>query len=127
MSWDKGRDLCVDLTVTCPFTADNYPLSQDQAARHLKTAEKRKLEKHAASCVRMGRGAHPMAFSPWGSTGPLASTLTQEILKRSVADLEPEAKGVRIQELRQNLSITLACSLARQLSLRDRVLEDTID
>jgi hypothetical protein len=54
-------------------------------------------------------------------------SMTQEILKRSVVDLEPDCGGIRIQELRQNLSITLARSLARQLSLRDRVLEDTID
>jgi hypothetical protein len=127
VAWDKGRDLCVDLTITCPFTAENYPLSQEQTARHLKTAEKRKLDKHAASCTRMGWGAHPMAFSPWGSAGPLAKSMTQEILKRSVADLEPDCRGIRVQELRQNLSITLARSLARQLSLRDRVLEDTID
>jgi hypothetical protein len=127
IAWDKGRDLCVDLTVTSPFTAENYPLSLDQAGRHLKAAERKKLTKHAASCAAMGWGANPAAFSPWGTTGPAAASILQEILKRASADLESAAKGTRIQEMRQNLSVTLARSLAKQLALKNRMLEDSID
>ena len=71
--------------------------------------------------------ANPAALSPWGTTGPAVASILHEILKRASADLESAAKGIRIQEMRQNLSVTLARSLAKQLALKNRIIEDPID
>ena len=127
LSWDKGRDVCIDLTVVNPFTAESYPLSLEGARRHLNAAERDKLAKHMASCQSMGWGAHPVAFSPWGGAGSAAKSLVHELLKKAMSELDSSAKGQRTSQLRQNISLALAREVARQLSLRNRVIEESFD
>ena len=123
LGWDKGTDVCVDLTISSPLSLDCFPLNIERAKRHLNEKEKDKKSKQLAQCEAMGWGHHPAAYSPWGGQGTAARSLLFEVLKRATADQQGWAKTQRILELRQNLSITLAREVAKQLSLRCRVLE----
>ena len=113
--------MCVDLTITSPLALDAFPLSVEKAKRHLNEAEKEKRSKQLPSCEAMGWGHHPAAYSPWGGQGTAARSLLWEVLKHATSDQQGWAKTQRILELRQNLSITLAREVARQLSLRCQV------
>ena len=123
IGWDKGMDVCVDLTVTSPTALDCYPLNPEKARRHLNEAEKAKKAKQFDACDAMGWGHHPAAYSPWGGQGTAARSLLHEVLKRATADQNGWAKTQRILELRQNISVTLAREVARQLALRCRVVD----
>jgi hypothetical protein len=112
----------VDFTVTNALSADNYPLVPDTAARHLKRAEEQKKLKEGPACNATGWGMHPAAYSHWGAMGPMAKTLLVEVSKRVANDLPHAAQPNRVGEIRQNLSITLAREVARQLSLRSTFL-----
>jgi hypothetical protein len=124
VSWCKGTDLCVDLTISNPFTKDQFPLSMERVNRHLASAEKSKQDKHRASCTAMGWAAQPAAFSPWGGTGPAAKNLLAEVSKRITSTLMPALRAERAREMRQNLSVTLMREVARQLQLASQVLDD---
>ena len=123
IGWDKGSDVCVDITITSPLGMEAFPLSIEKAKRHLNDAEKEKKTKQLPSCQAMGWAHHPAAYSPWGGQGTAARSLLWEVLKHATADLQGWAKTQRILELRQNPSISLAREVARQLSLRCQVLE----
>jgi hypothetical protein len=58
-----------------------------------------------------------------GGQGPKCKWLIEEITKRVTADLPMAAHASRATELRQNMSLTLAREVARQLSLRCRVVD----
>ena len=45
VGWDKGTDVCVDLTVTSPTSVSCYPLTSEKAQRHLNDAERAKKTK----------------------------------------------------------------------------------
>ena len=87
MGFSKGLDAEVDLTVTCPCTLDQYPLTPDTARQHLPAAEAAKLHHNGASCKAMGWECLPMAYSTWGEEGPGAKKVFQEKLKWSTADI----------------------------------------
>ena len=63
LSWDKGRDIAVDFTVTSPLTSDCYPLTHEGARRHLKNAEELKYsqERQTLSATSMQWGLQPAA------------------------------------------------------------------
>ena len=123
IGWDKGTNGRVDFTTTSPLRLDPYPLSLEKAKRHLNEAEKAKRAKQLSSCHAMGWGHHPAAYSPWGGQGTAARSLLYEVLKRATADQQGWSKPQRILEMRQNISMTLAREVAKQLSLRCRVQE----
>ena len=123
LSWDKGVDTCIDITISHPLQADCHPLSLDHAKRHLSAAEQRKLTKHHESCTLMHWSSHPAAFNPWGGTGPAARSLLTDILRRATSDLDEKSRNLRITEIRQGLSMALAREVAKQLALRTRIVE----
>lgn len=123
VAWDKGRDVAVDFTVSSPCTLDCYPLSPERARRHLSDIEAKKTALQKDMCHQMGWGHHPAGYSPWGGQGAHARSLLYEVLRRATADLVGWAKAQRLAELRQNLALTLAREVARQLSLRCRVID----
>jgi hypothetical protein len=126
VGWDRGRDVCVDFTVSNPISADNFPLRPGMGKQHLSHAEREKLRKEGPLCAQAAWGFHPAALSPWGGMGPAAKWLLEETLKRITADLPLAAHSARVQEVRQNLSLTLAREVARQLSLRCRVTDTQV-
>ena len=125
LSWDKGRDIAVDFTVTSPLTSDCYPLTHEGARRHLKNAEELKYsqERRTLSATSMQWGLQPAAFSPWGGMGPSARHLLFEVTKRVTSGTPLSASNSRANEIRQNISMTLAREVARQLSLVYRILD----
>jgi hypothetical protein len=124
LAWDKGQDMCVDFTICNPLTADAFPLNLDAAKRHLAHAEKEKIRKEGPLCAAARWGFHPAAFSPWGGMGPSARWLLAETTKKIASDLPHAAHAVRVAEIRQNLSLTIAREVARQLSLRCQVIQE---
>ena len=123
LGWDKGLDTCIDLTITHPLQAEFFPLSLELTKRHLPCAEQKKHTKHFDSCKIMHWSSHPAAFNPWGGTGPAARSLLNEISRRASSDLDESSRAQRISEIRQGISIALASEVAKQLSLRSRVVE----
>ena len=101
-------------------------MTSEKAQHHLNDAERAKKTKQLSSCEAMGWAHHPAAYSPWGGQGSAARGLLYEVLKRATADQQGWSKTQRILELRQNLSLTLAREVAKQLSLRCRV-QDSLD
>ena len=66
-------------------------------------------------------GCMGIAYNPWGGQGPEAKTLLFEVLKKACGDLQGWPKTLRQQELRTEVSLTLAREVARQLSMRVQV------
>jgi hypothetical protein len=58
IGWDRGRDICVDFTVTNPMSAENYPLQPGVGRSHLSAAEKAKtrIEGPLCAAVQWGLG-----------------------------------------------------------------------
>ncbi len=67
------------------------------------------------------------AFSPWGMAGPSAKGLIQEITRRALASLTGWEKIRRQGEITEGISVTLQQQVARQLSLRYRILQVLVD
>ena len=126
LAWERGRDVAVDLTVTHPLGLSQHPLNARNAARHCKRAEDAKLQAEGDLCQQAGWGFTPMAFSPWGGAGPNAKGLLHEVGRRATAHLSGWPKERRLREIHENLSLTLAREVVRQLSLRNRV-QDAFD
>ena len=124
ISWDRGRDVAIDFTVTNPLGAEAYPLNLDHARRHLVQAEKDKQNQEGPLCASVGCGFHPAEYSPWGGMGPSARWLLQEVTKRITVDLPHASHSLRAAELRQTLSLALAREVARELALRCRVIDE---
>jgi hypothetical protein len=121
IAWERGRDVAVDLTVTHPLGLSQHPLNVRNAARHCQRAEAAKTQAEGDLCLRAGWGFLPMAFSPWGGAGPHARALLHEFGKRATAHLAGWPKLRRLREINENLSLTLAREVVRQVSLRNRV------
>ena len=51
LGWDRGRDVCVDFTVTNSLTADNYPLQPGIGKAHMAAAERARVVKEGPLCV----------------------------------------------------------------------------
>ena len=123
LAWERGRDVAVDLTITHPVGLSQHPINVRNAARHCKRAEIAKAQAEGDLCQRAGWGFVPVAFSPWGGAGPNARALLHEIGKRATTHLSGWPKQRCLRELHENLSLTLAREVVRQLSLRNRVQE----
>ncbi|GKB09762.1 hypothetical protein Tco_0838074 [Tanacetum coccineum] len=91
-SWDRGLDVCVDLTGSSPLTqtgmADFVP-----GRAMIDTAE-RKRGKYMAKCAAIGYGFLPFSFSYLGELETDAVTLLKRIRKFSMAqDIGARAAG----------------------------------
>jgi len=75
IAWDKGTDVCVDLTIASPLGLDVYPLNLQKVRRHQNNIEKEKRTKQISECEAVGWGHHPSAYSPWGGQGSQAKKL----------------------------------------------------
>ena len=115
IGWHRGRDVCVDFTICNPIAADNFPLKPGMGKQHLSLAEREKIRKEGPLCAQAAWGFHPAALSPWSCMGPAAKWLLHDTLKKITPDLTLAAHSARIQEIKQNISITLAREVARQL------------
>jgi hypothetical protein len=93
----------------------------------LKKAEKKKVAIAQERCAHAGWSYVAAAFSPWGMPGPSAAGLLAEITRRATAALDGRERIKRGVEITQGFSITVARQLARQLSLRYRVIEEAQD
>ena len=100
LGWDKGTDVCVDLTITSPTSLDCFPLCLEKSRKHLNEAENGKRAKQLRLCDTMGWAHHPAAYSPWGGQGSAAKGLLHEVLKRATADQQGWPKIQRILEHR---------------------------
>ena len=69
-------------------------------------------------------GLQPVALSPWGGLGPNARSWLAEVTKRILVDNPSHSTNTRSTEILQTISLTLAREVARQLSLRCRIVED---
>ena len=123
VAWERGRDVAVDLTISHPLGLGEHPLVVQAAAAHCQHKERDKTSAEADQCSAAWWGFTPAAFTPWGGCGPSARALLHEVGRRATADLEGWPKLRRLRELNENLSLTLAREVARQLSLRNRVQE----
>jgi len=121
LAWERGRDVAVDLTVTHPLGVSQHPIIVRKAAQHCRDAEATKTQAEGDLCLRAGWGFAPMAFSPWGGSGPTARALLHEFGKRATAHLAGWPKQRRLREIHESLSLTLAREVVRQLALRNRV------
>ena len=112
------------VTVTNPISAENYPLQPGVVSSQLAAAEKAKTRVEGPLCVAVQWGFHPVALSPWGGgMGPQARWLLEETTKRITVDLPMSAHSVRVNEVKQGLSMTLAREIARQLALCCRLTD----
>ena len=115
--------MAVDFTISSPCNLDCYPPSPERARRHLAKIEAEKTALQKEMCEQMGWGHHPAGYSPWGGQGAHARSLLYEVLRRATADLVGWPKAQRLAELRQNLALTLAREVAKQLAVRCQVID----
>nr|GEV97557.1 hypothetical protein [Tanacetum cinerariifolium] len=81
-SWDRGLDVCVDLTVSSPFTQTG--MANFVAGREVIDAAQRKCVKYEAKCATIGYGFLPFSFSSLGELQRDAVTLLKRIRKFSM-------------------------------------------
>ena len=119
--WDRGSSLAIDLTIAHPLQQKFHPLDLGKVERFLKGEEVRKITAEKDSCDAVGWIFRPAAFTPWGGCGPAARDLLFESGRRAVSDLTGATRSLRLREISQDLSLTLARQVAGQLDLRCRV------
>ncbi|GJU77336.1 hypothetical protein Tco_1274406 [Tanacetum coccineum] len=78
-SWDVGRDVCVDLTVSSPLTQTGMVVFVP--GRAVNEAAQRKRVKYEAKCADIGYGFLPFSFSSFGELEKDAVTLLKWIRK----------------------------------------------
>ncbi|GJU20705.1 hypothetical protein Tco_1154047 [Tanacetum coccineum] len=81
-SWDKGLDVCVDLTGSSPLTQTG--MVDFVPGRAVIDAAHRKRVKYEAKCANIGYGFLPFSFSSLGELEKDAVTLLKRIRKFSV-------------------------------------------
>ena len=81
-SWDKGLDVCVDLTGSSPLTQS--ALADFVPGRVVTDAAQRKCAKYQGLCTARGYGFLPFSFSSLGELDTDAVTLLQRIRKFSM-------------------------------------------
>ncbi|GJQ92629.1 putative reverse transcriptase domain-containing protein [Tanacetum coccineum] len=117
--WDRGLDVCVDLTGTSPLTQTKMvDFVPDQA---MVDAAQRKRGKFMAKCAAIGYGFLPFSFSSLGELEADAVILLKRIRKFSMAqDIGARvvvhifnrisfaiAKGVKAQIIKDSFSLSL--------------------
>ena len=108
------------------MSLDNFPLAIEGAKRHLIQAEVKKVAKELLlkTCTHMRWGLQPAAFSPWGGGAVRgAKSLIYETLKRISCDKVGGAPEARTREFRETISLVMAREVARQLSLKNQILD----
>ena len=80
-SWDRGRDVCVDLTGSSPLTQSG--LSHFIPWRAVADAAHRKRVKYEARCQAIGYGFIPFSFSSLGELEKEAVALLKRIQRFS--------------------------------------------
>ncbi|GJV54757.1 hypothetical protein Tco_1455762 [Tanacetum coccineum] len=78
-SWDKGLDVCVDLTRSSPLAQTG--MADFEPGRAVIDAAKRKRVKYEAKCVNIGYGFLPFSFSSFGELEEDAIALLKRIQK----------------------------------------------
>ena len=81
----------------------------------------RKTSENLGVCTQSGWGFAPAAFSPWGAVGTSAGSLLYELSRRATANLVGWRRTQKVQEFYENVSLTLARSVARALATKNRV------
>ncbi|GKE76304.1 hypothetical protein Tco_1542424, partial [Tanacetum coccineum] len=82
-SWDKGLDVCADLTGSSPLTQTR--LTNFLPSHAVVDAAHRKCVKYEAKCANIGYGFLPFSFSSFGVLEKDAVTLLKRIQKFFVA------------------------------------------
>lgn len=76
-SWDRGLDVCVDLTGSSPLTQSG--LSDFVPGRVMSAAAQRKRDKYGARCRAIGYGFLPFSFSSLGELEKDAVALLKRV------------------------------------------------
>ena len=82
-SWDRGRDVCVDLTGSSPLTQSG--MTDFVPGRAVIDAASRKRGKYADRCAALGYGFLPFSFSTFGEFEEDAVALLKRIQRFSRA------------------------------------------
>ena len=101
-SWDRGQDVCVDLTGSSPLTQTG--LSDFAPGRVVIDAAQRKCAKYQVACASLGYGFLPFSFSSLGELDAGAVTLLKRIQKFSLA-LDAGARAAAFIFTRLSFSI----------------------
>jgi hypothetical protein len=116
----------VDVTIEHPLAPSRWPLNLTRVQRTLPDAEMHKRTQAEERCARHQWEYIGAAFNPWGCTGPAASKLLRDVLRLATNSYSGTAKQRKFQELTENLAITLARAVARQLRLAERATDRMI-
>lgn len=76
-NWDKGKNVCVDITGCSPFAGNGAHASNPEAS--VAYVANRKKQKHDKSCLDHGYGFLPFTFSSFGELGVEALELLKRI------------------------------------------------
>ena len=125
LSWNAGRHLAVDFVVEHPLAPGRWPLNLGRVQQSVSEAEATKVPAAEARCARHSWDFLGAGFSPWGGSGPAATTILFELTKRVTHGLPGRRKSERASEVRQNFSLALARVVACQLRLAVRVMDHT--
>jgi len=121
LQWSRGQHVAVDFVCSHPAGLAEHPLDPERAAKHCNRAEARKVRSDGPPCEAKGWGFSPFAMTTWGGLGSSAKAVLFEVTKRATADLKGWPKTRALDEIREDLSVTLMREVARQLSLKGRV------
>ena len=121
--WSRGQHVAIDFVCTHPAGLAQHPLVVENAAKHCNRAEAQKVKKDGPPCEAAGWGFSPFAINTWGGLGSSAKAVLFEVTKRATADLQGWPKTRALDQIRQDLSVTLMREIARQLSVKGRVEE----
>ena len=112
-SWDRGLDVCIDLTGSSPLTQSG--LSDFVPGRVVAVAAQRKRDKYEAHCKAIGYGFLPFSFS---SLGELDKDVVA-LLKRVQAFARTQDIGARtVAHIYTRLGFAIARGVGAQIVSR---------
>ena len=125
LAWNKGRHTAVDLVFDHALAPSKWPLALSRVKDVLPAAEASKARLASERCARAGWDFQGAAFSLWGRPGPAAASLLYKVQHLSHTGAIAADRETRELEFRQNFSLSLQRSIARQLRLAIRVQDAT--
>ena len=119
-AWSGGTDLAVDFTVKHPLQSSQQPWTRQKADGFLKAKEAEKVSKYQTACAREGWAFTPAAFDTWGGMGPKAKDLLYRMLRRAVGAAPVELRPLRVNEMKQQLSLALMRQVWKLLAAKNQ-------
>ena len=120
-----SRPLAIDLTISHPLKP-SQSRDLELAQKYLHRKEESKINKYSTLCASAGWVFQPVAFHPWGGSGPMTKAFLDRLTRRVAGDRTGFSRSLLISSFWQQMGSCLMKSIVHQLQTGVSALEASI-